>query len=59
MQSKVNELTKNKKSAVDYNKIAKEVVQGKWGNGNERRKRLTQAGYDYNIIQKKVNELLK
>ena len=59
MQSKVNELTKNKKSAVDYNKIAKEVIQGKWGNGDERRKRLKQAGYDYNIIQKKVNELLK
>ena len=59
MQSKVNKLTKNKKSVVDYNKIAKEVIQGKWGNGDERRKRLTQAGYDYNIIQKKVNELLK
>ena len=38
--------------------IAKEVIQGKWGNGNERKERLTAAGYDYAAVQKKVNELL-
>ena len=38
--------------------IAKEVIQGKWGNGDERKKRLTAAGYDYAVIQSKVNELL-
>ena len=38
--------------------IAKEVIQGKWGNGEERKKRLTAAGYDYGQIQRKVNELL-
>ena len=39
--------------------IAKEVIAGKWGNGDERKKKLTSAGYDYNAVQKKVNELLK
>lgn len=39
--------------------IAKEVVAGKWGNGNERKTALTKAGYDYNTIQSLVNKLLK
>jgi N-acetyl-anhydromuramyl-L-alanine amidase AmpD len=39
--------------------VAKEVILGKWGNGADRKKRLKAAGYDYNAIQKKVNELLK
>lgn len=38
--------------------IAKEVIDGKWGNGEERKKALTKAGYDYDAVQKKVNELL-
>lgn len=40
-------------------KIAKEVIRGKWGNGSERKRRLTQAGYDYRAVQRKVNELMK
>lgn len=39
--------------------IAKEVIAGKWGNGNERKKKLAAAGYDYSAIQKIVNLLLK
>lgn len=39
--------------------IALEVIDGKWGNGEERKKRLTQAGYDYKAIQAIVNKLLK
>lgn len=39
--------------------IAKEVIAGKWGNGRERKERLTAAGYDYNKIQSIVNELLE
>ena len=38
--------------------VAKEVIAGKWGNGEERRRKLTAAGYDYNAVQRKVNELL-
>lgn len=37
--------------------IAKEVIAGKWGNGDERKQKLTEAGYDYSAVQAKVNEL--
>ena len=40
-------------------KIALEVIDGKWGNGEDRKNLLTLCGYDYNIIQNKVNEILK
>ena len=46
----------NKKSNED---IAKEVIAGKWGNGLERKQRLTAAGYDYDKIQAIVNKLVK
>ena len=39
-------------------RIAQEVVWGLWGNGAERIKRLTAAGYDHTVIQAKVNKLL-
>ncbi len=45
------------KKSVD--EIAREVIQGKWGNGSERKNRLINAGYDYNEVQEKVNKLLK
>ena len=38
--------------------LAKEVIEGKWGNGNARKKKLTAAGYDYNAVQAKVNQIL-
>ena len=38
--------------------LAKECIKGLWGNGDERKKRLKDAGYDYNQVQKRVNELL-
>ena len=39
--------------------IAKEVIQGKWGNGDERKNHLTAAGYDYQAVQAEVNRLLR
>lgn len=39
--------------------IAKEVIAGKWGNNPERKRRLKSAGYDYNAVQKRVNQLMK
>ena len=36
--------------------LANEVLQGKWGNGEDRKNRLTQAGYDYQAIQNIVNQ---
>lgn len=38
--------------------LAQEVIDGKWGNGTERKQRLTAAGYDYSAVQAKVNELV-
>lgn len=38
--------------------LAKEVIQGKWGNEPERSKRLTEAGYDAKAVQKRVNEMM-
>jgi hypothetical protein len=38
--------------------VAKEVIAGKWGNGEERKQKLTAAGYDYAEVQKKVNEIM-
>jgi len=44
------------KKSID--EVAREVIAGKWGNGEERKKRLIAAGYDYNAVQAKVNALL-
>lgn len=39
--------------------LAKEVIKGLWGNGEIRKKRLTEAGYSYTAVQKLVNKYLK
>lgn len=39
--------------------IAKEVIQGKWGNGLIRKQKLQKAGYNYNTIQALVNKMLR
>lgn len=49
---KYKELTKE-----EIEKIANEVMAGKWGNGEERRKKLNEAGYDYSVIQSRVNDI--
>ena len=46
--------TKPLKSVLD---VAREVLDGKWGNGEDRKERLTDAGYNYNEVQSKVNEI--
>ena len=38
--------------------VAKEVINGKWGNGAERKQRLTAAGYNYTEVQAAVNRIL-
>ena len=42
------------KKTVD--ELAKEVIAGKWGNGDDRKKRLTAAGYDAAAVQAAVNK---
>ncbi len=42
---------------ADANKIAREVMRGDWGKGDDRRKRLIEAGYDAAEVQRYVNTL--
>ncbi len=61
VQNKVNEIlygTKPQPAKKSIDQIAREVIRGDWGAGEERRKRLTAAGYDYDAVQKRVNEIL-
>lgn len=39
--------------------IVEDVINGKYGNGAERRKNLEAQGFDYDVIQAEVNLLLK
>ena len=61
IQGLVNELASGKSKPVaprkSVNTVAKEVLNGKWGNGNDRKARLTKAGYNYSEVQKAVNNL--
>ena len=66
--SKVNAIIAGNKPVIEPEKpttkksveeIANEVIEGKWGNGEDRKKRLTNAGYDYSEVQALVNRLLK
>lgn len=36
--------------------LANEIIAGQWGNGDDRRNRLTQAGYNYDAVQSIVNQ---
>ncbi len=38
--------------------LATEVIRGDWGNGQDRKNRLTAAGYDYGAVQSIVNQRL-
>lgn len=62
VQARVNALVKATKPVTPAKKsnteIAKEVIAGKWGNGAERKKRLSAAGYDYKTVQGLVNKML-
>ena len=54
----VNITSDNENSKKSNEEIATEVIAGKWGNGTDRKNKLTNAGYDYNTIQKLVNQKL-
>ena len=42
-----------------YTEAAKDVIAGKYSSGSERRKMLTEAGYDYDFVQAIVNYMLR
>ena len=61
VQSRVNEIlsgTNSKPIGKSIDEVAREVIRGDWGNGQDRVNRLRAAGYDYNAVQKRVNEIL-
>lgn len=39
--------------------VAREVINGMWGNGEERKQKLTDNGFNYKLVQKEVNKMLK
>ena len=41
-----------------YTKLANEIIDGKYGNGETRKRRLREAGYDYELAQMFVNYIL-
>ncbi|MCH5207535.1 MAG: SH3 domain-containing protein [Oscillospiraceae bacterium] len=45
-------------TSADIDELARQCIRGDWGNGEERKRRLTEAGYDYKTVQKRVNEML-
>ena len=47
-----------KRGRKDNDTIAAEVIQGLWGVGADRANKLSQAGYDYNLVQSLVNQKL-
>lgn len=49
----------NKEELLPLDEIAQEVIDGKWGVGTERKQRLRAAGYNPQIVQARVNEILK
>lgn len=47
-----------KSNNKSYEEIAREVIDGLWGNGDERKSRIEAAGYNYSEVQSRVNVLL-
>lgn len=61
VQKRVDELmsgTKTTSTVKSIDDLAREVIRGDWGNGRDRKDRLTKAGYDYIAVQKRVDEIL-
>lgn len=42
----------------DVATVAREVISGMWGNGDQRKAALQNAGFNYSEVQSKVNEIL-
>lgn len=62
VQDKVNSIlngeTPSSSASSDLDSVAQEVLQGIWGNGQERYDNLTNAGYDAQAVQDRVNSIL-
>lgn len=58
MDTMVNNIIGQQPIKKSIEELANEVIAGKWGNGEERKARLTQAGYNYQEVQNRVNQIL-
>lgn len=60
VQAEVNRLVRGNTATPSKSvaEVAKEVIAGKWGNGDTRKSKLQAAGYDYDAVQKEVNKQL-
>ncbi|PKV06342.1 N-acetylmuramoyl-L-alanine amidase [Bifidobacterium pseudolongum subsp. globosum] len=61
VQAKVNELCgvgSAPAPAVNIDAVARDVINGKYGNGTDRMNRLRASGYDPNAVQARVNQML-
>ena len=61
VQNRVNEIlsgSASKPTGKSIDTLAREVIRGDWGNGQDRKNRLERAGYDYTAVQRRVNEIL-
>ena len=56
--NKFNTGSKIENNINEIDEIVFDVIKGKYGNGEERKINLKNKGYDYEVIQKRVNELL-
>ena len=60
--SEFNKLTddvlENISGGTSINKLAQQVLAGKWGNGQDRINRLTAAGYDAAAVQQEVDNIV-
>lgn len=43
---------------LTLDQLVDEILDGKWGSGDTREQNLEAAGYDYNVVQNRVNEIL-
>ena len=58
MNTMVNNIIGQQPSQKTIDELAREVINGKWGNGEDRKARLTSAGYNYQEVQNRVNQIL-
>ena len=55
----INKKFKASSVAASLDTLAQEVIDGKWGSGTSRKTKLVNAGYNYNEVQSRVNEIVK
>ena len=56
LNRRVNEPCGTPKKSID--EIARAVIRGEYGNGADRKNRITAEGYDYAAVQARVNALM-